>query len=136
MIQRIQTIFLAVAALVFLAPLLFIPLVASESMPWIGPTVAGINALVALGAIGSIFLYANRKQQLKAVTWLQFLSLLGVVAVIGGVYLSGVINHVPGNTAAIVLLVIPLVGYVLIRMAAGSIKKDIELVRSADRLRP
>ena len=136
MIQRTQSIFLLIAALLFLATFFFRPVIASEALTWLFPTVTGIHAAVAAVAVWAIFLYNNRPQQLKVVTLLQFLALIGIISVFAGSYMNGLVNELPGNTAGIVMLVLPMVGYVLIRLAGRQIKKDIALVRSVDRLRP
>ena len=136
MIQRIQSLFLLIAALLFLVTFFFRPIIASETLTWLFPTVVGIHAVVALVAIWAIFLFNNRKQQLKIVTLLQFLALIAIISVFAGAYMTGLVNDLPGNTLGIVMLVLPMVGYVLIRLAGQRIKKDIELVRSVDRLRP
>ena len=136
MIQRVQSILLLLAALVFVATVFFQSVIATASMVWVVPTVLGVNIVVAVVAILAIFMFSDRKQQLKIVTILQFLALFAIVAVLAGIYLSGAINQLSGNVMAIILLVLPLVGYVLIRLAGSRIKKDIELIRSVDRLRP
>ena len=136
MIQRIQTIFLSIAALVFLSTILLRSQIASEALTWVAPVVIGLQVLAALVAIASIFLYNNRRQQLKVVSILQFLALIAIIGMFAGAYMAGLVEELPENTTGLLLLVLPMVGYVLIRLSGQRIKKDIELVRSMDRLRP
>ena len=136
MIQRIQSVFLFIAALVFLATIFLRSQIASETMTWVVPTVIGLQVLAAACALLTIFFYNNRKQQLKMVTLLQFIALIAIIGMFGGAYMAGLVEELPGNTTGLVLLVLPMVGYVLVRLSGQRIKKDIELVRSMDRLRP
>ncbi len=135
MIQRIQSIFLLLAALASLGTAVFRTELAAETHTWLLPAVLGIQGLVALGALIAIFLYKDRKQQLKTTTLLQYLAIVGLLAAFGGLYLAGGLMEVPANLQATGLLLLPVVGYVFIRLAHGRVKKDIELVRSMDRLR-
>lgn len=136
MIQRIQSIFLFIAALVFLATFFLRSHIASEAMTWVVPTVIGLQVLAAVFAVVTIFMYNNRKQQLKMISILQFLALIAIIGMFGGAYMAGMVEELPENTTGMVLLVLPMVGYVLVRLSGQRVKKDIELVRSMDRLRP
>ena len=136
MIQRIQSILLFIAALAFLATFFLRSQISSEAMAWVVPTVIGLQVLAAVVSIFTIFLYNDRKRQLKVVSILQFLALMAILSMFGGAYMAGMVEELPENTTGLVLLVLPMVGYVLIRLSGQRIKKDIELVRSMDRLRP
>ena len=135
MIQRIQSVFLLVAAFAFFGTGLFRHVLAMETETWILPAVIGLNVLVGIGALVSIFLYGDRKKQLGLISLLQYTALLALVAAFGALYLSGGLIEIPANLEATALLVFPVLGYILIRLAGARIKKDIELVRSMDRLR-
>lgn len=151
MIQRIQSIYLFLAAAALSCPL-FLPLAqasgdttsmaslgdnfftdgvywAKESLAWFG------LFLLVLGGLAGIFLYKNRKRQMQFTSglFLGTLVLLGVL--LGGGYQCA--RQLPLGSAAqismggiVILLAIP-----LLWLAHRSIKKDEELVRSSDRLR-
>ncbi len=135
MIQRIQSVFLLVAALAFIGTGQFRHVLAMETETWILPAVIGLNVLVGLGALVSIFLYGDRKKQLGFISLIQYAALIALVAAFGALYLSGGLVEIPNNLEALALLILPVAGYILIRLAGARIKKDIALVRSMDRLR-
>ncbi len=136
MIQRIQSLFLALAALTFLGTGFFRSAIAvEESLAWLPMTLLGLNAVVSVGAIIAIFSFKNRKKQLQLTNLLQYLAILALVAAFGAMYLSGGINEITSNVGVMALIALPVLGYVFVRLANGRIKKDIELVRSMDRLR-
>jgi hypothetical protein len=135
MIQRIQSLYLLLGGLAFLATLFFRSVLTQEQMAWVMPAALGLCVLVTIGTVALIFLYADRKRQLKLVSWLQYLAILAILAVFAGLYLSGGIMESTQNIRAMASMVLPVVGYVFIRLAGYRIHKDIELVRSMDRLR-
>lgn len=155
MIQRIQSIYLFVSSILVLL-WYFIPLaeiLTNESVfkfiiygiknpednSWLYHTViiSIIAAIALISTIATIFLYKNRKQQIKAA---QFLLLL-FTALIASVFLliDTAKSTIPAGSEIIVnykiSITFPLIALVLIYMAIKAIKKDEELVRSADRLR-
>ena len=135
MIQRVQTILLLLGGLCFLDMAFFQSAMTQEAMPWLPVGVLALHAVTAIGAIGAILLYKDRARQLKVVSIVQYLALASLIASFAGLYLSGAVMELPGNTGALALIILPALGYILIRMATGRIRKDIELVRSMDRLR-
>lgn len=135
MIQRIQSIFLLLAALASMGTAAFRVELMQATYSWLMPAVLGILGAVALGSLVAIFLYKNRKQQLKITTSLQYIAILGILAAFGGLYLAGGLMEVPANLQATGVLLLPVLAYIFIRIARGYVKKDIELVRSMDRLR-
>ena len=135
MIQRIQSVFLLLAGLLFLATGLFREVLTAESQAWILPAVLGLNGLVALGALVGIFLYKDRNKQLQITTGLQYLAIVVLLVAFGGLYLTGQLTQITSEPAAMAMVGLPILGYVFIRLAATRIKKDIALVRSMDRLR-
>ncbi len=135
MIQRIQSVFLLLAGLAFLGSGFFKDVLTEETMAWLMPTVVGLNALVAIGALVNVFLYNDRKKQLQIASMLQYLAIVAILAAFGGLYLTGRLAEASSNPAAMALVGLPVLGYVFIRLATMRIKKDIELVRSMDRLR-
>lgn len=155
MIQRIQSLYLFIS---FVLVLLwyFMPLAEivtyessyyfsiygiknPEENNWIYHTIiiSIITSLASIGTIATIFLYKNRKQQIKAS---QFLLLL-YTALISSAFLliDTAKSAFPSNNNILInyklSVLFPLISLVLIFMAIKAIKKDEELVRSADRLR-
>lgn len=135
MIQRIQSVFLLLAALASLGTAAFRMELIQDTYAWLMPAVLGIHGLVALVALVAIFLYKDRQKQLKTTTMLQYVAIVALLAAFGGLYLADGLMEVPVNLQATGLLVLPVLAYVFVRIARGYVKKDIELVRSMDRLR-
>ncbi|GAB5534232.1 MAG: DUF4293 family protein [Rubricoccaceae bacterium] len=135
MIQRLQTLYLAVAAALLV---LFVALASSwavalpETLAWLAPVTTGLAILTAIVALISLALFKNRKQQSTMVLAAQWLDLLLVVAVLVGLYMG---SQAADPTGRYLVALAPVVAYVLLRMARQRITKDIELVKSMDRLR-
>jgi Na+/H+ antiporter NhaD/arsenite permease-like protein len=153
MIQRIQSIFLLAAALVS-GGLFFLPFsqvpdfdpVAGDVVLTLSVTgvqsssgtnvpnwpLLALNILIGLMCLVTIFQYKNRPLQIKLTMFCFLLSCILLVAVF---WYSDRISSIPSNSqylAGVYLLFVQL--FVLIR-AIKSIRKDEDLVRSADRLR-
>lgn len=143
MIQRIQSIFLllAAAALLGLFGLPFAstaePVTASALFADQTYNILDHTALTALFIIAavvcllSIFLFNNRKLQMR-------LSLLGIFGAIAGLIVAGVLysQDAAGQTAQLgVGFGLPVVSVILTLLAYRNIKKDEKLVKSMDRLR-
>ncbi|MFK7845866.1 MAG: DUF4293 family protein [Rhodothermales bacterium] len=135
MIQRIQSIYLLLAGLLFGATVLFRNVLAQDTNTWILPAVIGLNIAVGLGALVSIGFYGDRKKQFKFASLLQYMAIVALLAVFGALYFTGALQEIMGNIEVMAMLGMPVVGYVMIRLASMRVKKDIELVRSMDRLR-
>lgn len=139
MIQRIQSLYLAAGAIA-LVVLLFL------DTPW--QTFADIPALrwgatglfsvtVGLG-VASIFQYGNRKRQRKSIVGVQALTITSMVVLVAGLYLtqSLSVQTTDGlNVPLLVALALPIVAYSLFFLARRGVERDIELIRSMDRLR-
>lgn len=136
MLQRIQTIYLFLAALISGVLIFFVSLWTNET----GESVFVEDVLVALGLfIGSavlsfisIFLFNNRK--------LQFV--LGRINILLNFFLLGVFVYwslsVPGEMEISekgIGMFIPVLSIVFLVLANKAIKKDEDLVKSVDRLR-
>ncbi len=136
MLQRIQTIYLFLAALISGVLIFFVSLWTNEA----GESVFVEDVLVALGLfIGSavlsfisIFLFNNRK--------LQFV--LGRINILLNFFLLGVFVYwslsVPGEMEISekgIGMFIPVLSIVFLVLANKAIKKDEDLVKSVDRLR-
>ncbi|HBX67733.1 MAG: hypothetical protein CL670_02900 [Balneola sp.] len=135
MIQRIQTIFLAVATLLNLA-VYFTPIyekAMTDPQQWIGLGLASSLLIAMVLNVVSVFLYNNRKNQLS---WVKRSALLQVIALgfsIGVLFsLGGIGTYLWDEALGTGLVLLGLVGQVL---ALRFIKKDEELVRSMDRIR-
>lgn len=143
MIQRIQTIFLALAAGASLGlfGLPFAEGTSNEQGSFFSDGVFNLNdntglmiAFIAAGAIAflSIFLFNNRGLQMKVV-------LLSILALLVGMGLAGFLVYPQLSTleAFNVKLgaFLPILGIILAGLAYRSIKKDEKLVQSMDRLR-
>jgi len=141
MIQRIQTVHLLTAAVaVVIIPFLDIVSsgVAARSQVWFVPAIAAIGALLVVGLLASVFLYANRRRQLRVVAALQFGVILLAAVEYGGLYLAGALRLTGSGSGHIdvwIAVALPIVSYVGVALARRAIQKDIDLVRSMDRLR-
>lgn len=138
MIQRIQTLYLALAALLLA---LFVGLaggwvgaIAADSawLGWLGYGLAVVTAVVALVAVG---LYKNRALQRRVIYAAQWLDLALVVVVLAGLF---VVTDPDAPTAPVGLYLValqPIVAYIFLRLARQRVTADIEVVKSMDRLR-
>ena len=135
MLQRIQSIYLFLAALVS-AGLIFVfelwkdngePVYAQDE-----PSVLALFGLSALLSVVTIFLFKNRKLQfvLGRVNIILNLILLGLF-----VYWSLNVSGESEISEKGIGMVIPIVSIVLLVLANKAIKKDEDLVKSVDRLR-
>ncbi|MBC7776428.1 MAG: DUF4293 domain-containing protein [Phycisphaerae bacterium] len=151
MIQRIQTIYLLLAAAVLGSPI-FLPLATASGDPnalaatgdnffadgtyWVKEFPGGMSLLLAVVvSIYAIFLYKNRPRQMRLAGGMSILTLLFAVlfAALGYYYAQ----KLPDGAEAHLALgsAFPLAAIPLLMMAYRAIKKDEALVRSSDRLR-
>jgi peptidoglycan/LPS O-acetylase OafA/YrhL len=96
-----------------------------------------VAALESIGALVTIFMYKNRKQQIKVS---QFLLLLNTALIVSAFLLIDTAKSMLPMSGDILVkhkisMIFPLLSIILIFLAIKAIKKDEELVRSADRLR-
>jgi uncharacterized membrane protein YhdT len=141
MIQRIQTVYLALAAVALGATAFFNDPWASEAaaqFSWFVPSLIGALALSTLSGLGAIAMYNNRKKQRSVVVAAQLLTVVYLVVLYTGFYLSGELvlrtaDGVKWETTTVLLL--PVIAYILFYLARRAITSDIELVKSMDRLR-
>ena len=147
MIQRIQSIYLLLAA-ILMAVTAFSPvLVLNEGLTLfsygvkdadllVKPTwgivfMAGVSALLSFI---SIFMYSNRKKQSNVV----FMSALVLVFyyLTAVVYLASYLSSFPEGINTVAYgIVLPVVALIFLLLANKAIKKDEKLVRSLDRIR-
>ncbi|MGI8951414.1 MAG: DUF4293 domain-containing protein [Chitinophagaceae bacterium] len=138
MIQRIQTLWLLLASACAFATLQFsffsgnkivnnikqfTSLTAKENIPLIVLTVA-----VAIASLVTVFLYKDRKTQLKITIAVLILSIANIV-----LYFSAMKNYVEGtiDLTSVFAFIIP----IFLLLAARGIYKDERLIKSVDRLR-
>lgn len=141
MIQRIQTVYLLLGALALAALGLFdTPWsgAAARQFGWFVPSLIGLLVVTAGTALGTIFLYGNRKTQRTVVVGVQVLTVLLAGVLYGGMYVAGTLTFTGpsgllwGRT---ILLLLPILAYGLFLLARRGIESDIELVESMDRIR-
>lgn len=139
MIQRIQSVWLLLAALV-LSLMFYFDIYKFDTVP---ATALGIGndfiaiVLVTLSMVLSLvtlFRYKNRKSQIS-LSWLNILVCLALQA-----WLFVAINNAQPDTGAVkghywIGTFLPLLTLVLLFMAKAGIRKDEKLVKSLDRLR-
>ena len=141
MIQRIQSVYLFFGALLLTLVVIF-------SNAWMG-TVVALHTLLplvvyALSAVGgfigfaAVFLYKDRKMQAKLIAVVQWLALALVLVLVAalGMFSFGSEQSAPAPSAMTYLVLLtPAAAYILFSLARRAVRKDIELVRSMDRLR-
>lgn len=151
MIQRIQTIYLLLAAIALSSPM-FLPLATAsgdasalaatgtnffaDGIYWVKEFPGGMSLLLAaVFSVYAIFLYKNRPRQMRLAAGMAILSILfaALFASLGYYYAQ----RLPEGTSAHLALgsAFPLVAVPLLWLAYRAIKKDEALVRSSDRLR-
>jgi len=142
MIQRIQSVYLLLAVLISGAllylPLFELPAITGDSAPrefmiTSNSLLLIINAVTGIASFAVIFLFKNRRLQLRACR----LILIVIFIMVGLLfYTSDTISN--GLDQKVVFKVgtyLPLLQVVFIFLAHRAIKKDDALVKSADRLR-
>jgi peptidoglycan/LPS O-acetylase OafA/YrhL len=130
MIQRIQTLFLFLIVIVASAGL-FMNLYTAEGTSHIvleNNNITIVSSIVSTLALVSIFMYSNRRLQIKLCYGLMLLSLV-CEAFIGFDYSKYSPNF------NMFLFGFPTITFILAFLAQHFIKKDLKLVESADRLR-
>lgn len=151
MIQRIQSIYLFLAAAALSSPMFFPLATASgdatalastgnnffaDGIYWVKEFPGGMSILfAAVFSVYAIFLYKNRPRQMRLAGGMAILTILfSVLFASLGYYYA---QHLPdGATVRLALgSAFPLVAVPLLVLAYRAIKKDEALVRSSDRLR-
>lgn len=137
MIQRVQSIFLAIVILCG-AGLLVFPFVSYEGYPPLfmrNPTdITPIaNYLSILTALLAVFSYSNRKLQIKLCYFIIIFNVTLLLAIF--LFTNQLFDHDFEKKSFLFSSYLPFVAIVAAFMASRYIKKDEELVRSADRIR-
>jgi hypothetical protein len=137
MIQRIQSVYLLGAVLVLAAAALILFQMPESVLE--GLRMAFVAAVVAtgLGGLVSIFLYGSRELQRTVVRTFGLIDLLVVLALVVVLYLTGDLPYLYSEAPAsfLGLLILLLFSIALFHRAAKAVKRDIDLIRSMDRLR-
>jgi len=137
MIQRVQTLYLAVA-MGALTWLLLSGLPATLPTTWqaVIAYALGVSILGLMGA--ALFRYKDRSMQRLLATIALGEMVLFAAFLYGSLYFAGTLSlqSFDGNrTAHVLRLLMPVVAYISLRLALMGIKRDIDLIKSADRLR-
>ena len=136
MIQRIQTIYLIISAILMGALFVWFPTILAEDASVIiergEPLVFGLIFLSIIFAIISILSFKKRQTQfvLNRLNILSNFVLLGVV-----VYRSLTLSGEALVSEKGIAMFIPIISIVFLVLANKAIKKDEDLVKSVDRLR-
>lgn len=129
MIQRVQTVYLLIVAVLMIC-LLCLSISSALLNNWILLAIAGVTAGIAVLAI---FLYKNRKAQIKVCqSVLLFLVAYYIAFAISNL---GVLFELPDQLGAVYPVVFPFIAMIFTFLAIGGIRKDEKLIRSADRIR-
>lgn len=135
MIQRIQTVFLAVATLLNLS-VYFTPIyekAMADPQLWIGIGLAGSLLIAMVLNVVCIFLYQNRKNQIIWVKRSALFQVIGLGFSVGVLFsLGGFGTYLWDEALGTGLVFLGLISQIL---ALRYIQKDEELVRSMDRIR-
>ncbi len=135
MIQRIQTVYLAIAIL-FNILFFFNPLfyhVRTDPGDWLLPLVAASCAFAAVLAGWAILLYKNRQRQIQVISYailfqvVSFGAASGIFFSMGRLYRDSI-----WELSGVMLLLLALMFEF---MAIRGIKNDIKLIKSMDRIR-
>lgn len=135
MIQRIQTVYLALAVLINFS-IFFTPIyrhAVNDPSMWIGTSFALFITVAMILGLVSIFLYGNRVNQLRWVKVAMYFQIAGLGVAVGILFTMGGFGRFLWEEAVSVSLL--LISLILLWMAGRGIKKDQELVNSMDRIR-
>lgn len=141
MIQRIQSLYLLLGAF-SLGVLLFFSDIwqsrAAATYVWFEPVVMVLIVAAGVAGFVAVFLYTARRRQRTVVVGAQMLTVLLVIALYGGLFLSGELNvrtRAGVDVTLLIALLLPMVGYVFYYLARRGIEKDIRLIEDIDRFR-
>jgi len=141
MIQRIQSLYLLLAAVLLGLEYTFASVwkgTSATTYSWFVPVTMGVFTIAAIGAVGGIFMYSQRKRQRSLVVVSQIITLVGLLILFGAQYVTGSLPMISGSVVSFeswAALVSPVLAYLMFIMARRAIDRDIALVRSMDRLR-
>lgn len=135
MIQRIQSVYLLLAFIadgaVFFTPIY--QRATEDPNTWIGYGLTGFLVLAGAMSLINILRYGVRSRQLKELKWTMLVQVVALAFAVGVIFSLGGIGTYLWDEAIGTGLV--LLALVLQLLASRSIKKDIDLVKSMDRIR-
>ncbi|WP_456428860.1 DUF4293 family protein [Rhodocaloribacter sp.] len=148
MIQRIQSLYLLLGALVLAALVTLLrsrwEVPSTEVFPGYALTVTVLGGLVAALAFAAIFLNKDPrfpkkmkpglKRQRKIVVAVQVLEVLFLLVFFGGLYAAGTLP-LPSDTGGIATLLMPVVAYGFFYLARRGIDRDIRELEKQDQFR-
>ena len=131
MIQRIQTIFLFISAIICFL-FLFIPIGEIDTIMLIVKDIS-ISTIITIASgilsIFALFLFKNRKLQIR-------ICLINIALLFMNIsYIYFYFTEINTEHSISPLIMTPLAAILFLLLALRTIKKDEELVRSADRIR-
>ncbi|HEA30513.1 MAG TPA: DUF4293 family protein [Leeuwenhoekiella sp.] len=136
MIQRIQTIYLLLAAIISAGLIFIVPLYGNTQGEtiWVSDKILYLTLFLASAALSFITIFLFKKRQLQFVLGrlniiLNFI-LLGVL-----IYQSQILSGGAAAPEKGIGMLIPVISIVFIALANKAIKRDEDLVKSVDRLR-
>ncbi|MFT5515037.1 MAG: hypothetical protein ACI80V_001159 [Rhodothermales bacterium] len=138
MIQRVQSVYLILGAAALVASF-FVGEIGREAhtvVAWFIPAAGGSLLASSAAATISIFLFGNRRRQRTSIVAAQYVTLASLVVVFLGMYFSGTLPS--SRTFALsswLALVLPLLAFLMLRLARKGVDADIKLIKSVDRLR-
>jgi hypothetical protein len=141
MIQRIQSLYLLLGAIA-LGTLFFFDSIwqsqAATTQPWFTPSLMALTiASIAVGG-GAIFLFGARDRQRTVVIGAQMITVLLLVALYGGLFMSDGLNLRAGagyDIPKIIALLLPVVAYGFFYLARRGIERDIKKVEDMNSFR-
>lgn len=141
MIQRIQSLYLLLgAACLFPASLLDVAILTQvdESFAWYESALTIVGVATMTVALGAIWFYKSRPKQRKLVAAVQVMTIVFLIILYAGLFLADGFEQLTQGGAdpvQIIFLALPLLAYVFFWLARRGIQRDIDLVKSMDRLR-
>lgn len=141
MIQRIQSLYLLLGAIA-LAALFFFDSVwenqAAALYAWFEPALLILNAAALVVGLAAIFFFRARPRQRMVVLGAQIFTVLLVLTLYAGLFLSGELNvrtQAGIDVSLVMALLLPVVAYVFYYLARRGIEHDIKMVEDMDRFR-
>ncbi len=134
MLQRIQTVYMGLSALLTIALVLLFPLYTNLEnvvMAIDNPVVFFFFGFCSGGLLANIFNFKKRSLQIVLNRIIMFAFLVTLGFTIADMIRSGDASNVTFGLA----LLAPPIGVILVFMANKGIKKDEKLIKSADRIR-
>jgi hypothetical protein len=138
MIQRIQSVYLLGASILleFSASVLYL----LPDNVFTGYRLGFLFAPAVLGiaGLGAVFLFKRRELQVRVVKVLGAINILIVVALLTASYLTGDLTKIAaGGPFAVItgVFLAPVIASILFFHAGKAVQRDIDLIRSMDRIR-